>query len=58
MVLQRAKFQTVWSFEDKETHTAKFLSTELPLLLIIVIMAHTQKALPNMRYQPQIERPQ
>lgn len=39
-------------------HTAKLLSTELPLLLIIAIMAHTQKAFPNMCYQPQIVRPQ
>ena len=39
-------------------HTAKFLSIELPLLLIIVIMAHTQEVLPNMHYQPQMERPQ
>lgn len=31
-----------WSFEDKDTCIAKFLSSELPLLLIIVIMAYTQ----------------
>lgn len=31
-----------WSFEDKDTRIAKFLSSELPLLLIIVIMAYTQ----------------
>lgn len=48
MVSQKAKYQTIWSFEDKDTHIAKFLSTELPLLLIIAIMAHTQEALPDM----------
>ena len=50
MVSQNAKYQTIWSFEDKDTHIAKFLSTELPLLLIIAIMAHTQEALPDMHW--------
>lgn len=50
MVLQKAKFQTIWNFEDKDTHIAKFLSTELPLLLIIVIIAHTQEVLPDMHW--------
>lgn len=44
---KKVKFQTIWSFADKDTHIAKFLSSELPLLLIIVIMAHTQEALPD-----------
>lgn len=50
MVSQKAKFQTIWNFEDKDTHIAKFLSIELPLLLIIVIMAPTQEALPDMHW--------
>lgn len=50
MVSQKAKFQTIWNSEDKDIHIAKFLSTELPLLLIIVIMAHTQEALPDMHW--------
>lgn len=43
----RAKFQTIWNFEDNAIHIAKFLSTKLPLLLIIVIMTHTQEVLPD-----------
>lgn len=50
MVSQKAKFQTVWNFEDKDTHIAKFLSTELPLLLIIVMMPHKQEVLPDMHW--------
>lgn len=50
MISQKAKFQTIWSFEDKDTHIAKFLSTELPLLLIIVIRVHAQEALPDMHW--------
>ena len=50
MVSQKAIFQTIGNFEDKDTHIAKFLSTELPLLLITVIMAHTQEALSDMHW--------
>lgn len=50
MVSQKAKHETIWSSEDKDTHVAKFLSTELPLLLIMSITAHTEEALPDMHW--------